>query len=44
MVTDQALHGIDSSIPNVAKAAAPDAHVVYVDNDRVVCVHGRVPG
>lgn len=29
------------NVHEVAKAAAPDAHVVYVDNDLVVCVHGR---
>ncbi|HZD73599.1 MAG TPA: SAM-dependent methyltransferase [Actinomycetota bacterium] len=29
------------NVHEVAKAVAPDAHVVYVDNDPVVCTHGR---
>jgi hypothetical protein len=30
------------NVHEVARAITPDAHVVYVDNDPVVCVHGRV--
>ncbi|GAA1023451.1 hypothetical protein Aple_095710 [Acrocarpospora pleiomorpha] len=30
-----------NNVHQVAQAAAPDARVVYVDNDPVVCVHGR---
>jgi hypothetical protein len=29
------------NVHEVARAVAPDARVVYVDNDPVVCVHGR---
>ena len=29
------------NVHEVAQAVAPDARVVYVDNDPVVCVHGR---
>jgi hypothetical protein len=30
------------NVHQVAHAVAPDARVVYVDNDPIVCVHGRV--
>lgn len=30
------------NVHEVARAITPDARVVYVDNDPVVCVHGRV--
>jgi hypothetical protein len=29
------------NVHEVAQSIAPDAHVVYVDSDTVVCVHGR---
>jgi hypothetical protein len=30
------------NVHEVVRGITPDAHVVYVDNDPVVCVHGRV--
>jgi hypothetical protein len=32
---------VQSSVHEIARAFAPDARVVYVDNDPVVCLHGQ---